>query len=202
MRYRVASAAIIMLSATIALTWFALGSRGERISTTGLMQAADVPAQPPKIPPSGKSHQEDIGIRPGPLQASAAKAAATPMDANEILRLGNEATLRRLHELDARYREIPSNSYWASSRKTAIDTLVNTDIQQVAGMLPAAYESNCRDRVCRIQADFVSANSDDWGDMLTAGLAQVLPKTRMLILRNTDGSTRIVMYAMERSVGL
>lgn len=135
-----------------------------------------------------------------PEESAVAMAEKVAMSPQEILKKGNEATQRRIGQLDAWYYSMPANSRWANSSKKDVDTLVNTDIPQLSQLVPRTYKSDCRDHVCRMEASLDGATAEDWADIVNAGLSQSLPRTHMLMLHNSDGSTTVVMYAMARGV--
>jgi hypothetical protein len=135
-----------------------------------------------------------------PEESAVAMAEKVAMSPQEILKKGNEATQRRIGQLDAWYYSMPANSRWANSSKKDVDTLVNTDIPQLSQLVPRTYKSDCRDHVCRMEASLDGATAEDWADIVNAGLSQSLPRTHMLMMHNSDGSTTVVMYAMARGV--
>lgn len=134
----------------------------------------------------------------GLVQKDARGIDAGPHDAADILKLGADATRRRIAELDSAFLAVPINHAWASEHKAEIDATIKSDIAEVTNLIPDSYNSSCRDGMCRIEAGFQHSNGvDSWGDFVVGGLAKSFPRTRSLIVDDGSGASTIVLYVME-----
>jgi hypothetical protein len=132
----------------------------------------------------------------GSRVASAERLAARPGRA-----MSPEETARRLQTsvdtMDKRFASTPEDPTWAVKAERSVTQVIAADIPAVEGAKPETYDVACRKGMCRIAARFASLDaSEEWAELLVAGMAQDLPRTRTLTVPNHDGSVGLMIYAV------
>lgn len=106
----------------------------------------------------------------------------------------------KIRDSDARFNALPADTAWAKPMAANIEQAVNFDIPEIARVRPLEHKAQCRGRTCRIEGRLANdGDASEWINAFSMGISEHLPRVSIYSMPQEDGTTTVVMYAMELS---
>jgi hypothetical protein len=138
-------------------------------------------------PPSGAAHDSPL------IAGSGRSRAQNTLAPQEVAR----KIQANVGTMDKRFDTLPEDPAWSIKAQRSVTQVISSDIPAVDGVKPENYDLACKKGMCRIAARFATLDaSEQWSDLLIAGIASELPRTRVLTVQNPDGSVGLMVYAV------
>lgn len=113
-----------------------------------------------------------------------------------------KALRRRQAERQAfieRYAHEQVDARWAARKEAVMLEASRSGQILELGAQPHGLDIDCRNSMCRIQADFANqSNAEDWFTLFSTMLGSEMPNASFQYSRNVDGSARVLAYGLAR----
>jgi hypothetical protein len=100
-----------------------------------------------------------------------------------------------LRTLESEHARETIDAAWAGPAEARLLSSVKNPAMLATGLRPKSIDTDCRSRSCRIDASFGSSgDAEDWATFYLTSVGTTLAQSRLVILPQPDGTTRIRIY--------
>lgn len=100
-----------------------------------------------------------------------------------------------LRTLESEHARETIDAAWAGPAEARLLSDVKNPAMLATGLRPKSIDTDCRSRSCRIDASFGSSgDAEDWATFYLTSVGTTLSQSRLVVLPQPDGSTRIRIY--------
>lgn len=100
-----------------------------------------------------------------------------------------------LRTLESEHARETIDAAWAGPAEARLLSSVKNPAMLATGLRPKSIDTDCRSRSCRIDASFGSSgDAEDWATFYLTSVGTTLSQSRLVVLPQPDGTTRIRIY--------